>query len=85
MGINDGGEKGEFIGLVRMVNLQNKNYYILEVQGRTPNQGRFKGRNAFSIFVAKFQSRYETFQTYNLLKLYLSSEYGRISECNVKL
>lgn len=85
MGMNDGGEKWEFIGLLRVVILQNKNYYIFGVQGRTPNRGRFKGRHAFSTFVPNFQSRYETFQTYNLLKLYLSSKYGKISECKVKV
>lgn len=82
-GMNDGGEKGEYIGLVRVVDLQNKNYYILGVQGRMPNWERFKGSHAFSIFVAKFQSCYVTFHTYSLLKLYLSSKHGRVSECNV--
>lgn len=81
----DGGEKGEYIGLVRAVNFQHKNYYILGVQGRTPNWGRFKGRHAFLIFVANIQRRYETFQTYNLLTIYLSSKDGRISECNAKV
>lgn len=73
------------IGLVRVVDLQNKNYYVFGEQGRTPNRGRFKGRHVFSIVVAKFQSRYETFHSYNLVKLYLSSNYRGVSECNVKV
>lgn len=85
MGMNGAGEKGEYIGLVCLLHLQNKNYYILGVQGRTPNWGRFKGRHAFSSFVANIQRRYEQFQTYNLLTIYLSSKDGRISECNAKV